>query len=343
MRALLTGGAGFVGQSLARSLLERGDGVDLAGLGPAFVGPPILSDAERAATRWLSADVRDGEAIDAAIEASRPDVVFHLAGVSFPPDAERAPATTYDVNVLGAVRLLSSIARRRAAGVLDPVVLIVGSGVQYGHHETSEMPLVESAEQRPVTIYGASKAAQETAALQVFRQSGVRVICARSFNHSGVGHGSQYLLPSLVARVRRIAAAAPSQVARASRFAADGPRQLALGNDVLRDYVHVDDVVAAYVLLAAHGRPGEAYNVASGRGVSTRQLAADVLHRAGVAADISTDAALVRATDIPTLIGSPAKLARDTGWAPRKTHLDIIDDLLRNPGPPPVASHAAQN
>jgi GDP-4-dehydro-6-deoxy-D-mannose reductase len=327
MRALLTGGAGFVGQSLAKSLLQRGDGVDLAGLGAAFVGPPILSDAERAVTRWLSADVRDGEAIDAAVEASRPDIVFHLAGVSFPPDADRAPATTYDVNVLGAVRLLSSIARRRASGVLDPIVLIVGSGVQYGRHDASDMPLAESAEQRPVTIYGASKAAQETVALQAFRESGVRVVCVRSFNHSGVGHGSQYLLPSLVARVRRIEGG--------------GPRQLALGNDVVRDYVHVDDVVAAYVLLAARGRPGEAYNVASGRGVSTRQLAADVLHRAGVAADISTDAALVRATDIPTLIGSPAKLTRETGWAPRKTHLDIIDDLLSNPGP--VLSHAAQN
>ena len=327
MRALLTGGAGFVGQWLARSLLERGDSVDLAGLGPAFVGPPILSDAERGATRWLSADARDADAIDAAIEASRPDVVFHLAGVSFPPDADRAPAATYDVNVLGAVRLLSSIARRRAAGVLDPVVLIVGSGVQYGRHDASEMPLEESTEQRPVTIYGASKAAQETAALQVFRENGVRVVCVRSFNHSGVGHGSQYLLPSLVARVRRIAAG--------------GPPRLALGNDVLRDYVHVDDVVAAYVLLATRGRPGEAYNVASGRGVTTRQLAADVLHRAGVAADISTDAALVRATDIPTLIGSPAKLARETGWTPRKTHLDIIDDLLSNPGS--VSSHAAQN
>lgn len=329
MRALLTGGAGFVGQWLARSLLERGDRVDLAGLGPAFVGPPILSATELASVGWLSADVRDAEAIDAAIEASCPDAVFHLAGVSFPPDADRAPATTYDVNVLGAVRLLSSISRRRAAGVLDPIVMIVGSGVQYGRHDAAEMPLEETAEQRPVTTYGASKTAQEAVALQVFRESGVRIVCVRSFNHSGVGHGSQYLLPSLVARVRRIAAG--------------GPPLLALGNDVRRDYLHVDDVVAAYLLLASGGRPGEVYNVASGHGVTTRQLASDVLHRAGVAADISTDAALVRATDIPTLVGSSSKLARETGWTPRKTHLDIIDDLLRHSGSPQVTSHAAQN
>src|SRR5262249_33208187 len=187
--------------------------------------------------------------------------------------------------------------------VLDPVVVIVGSGVQYGRHEESEMPLDESAEQRPVSTYGASKAAQETVALQVFRETGVRIVCARSFNHSGIGHGGQYLLPSLVSRVRGVSAGSPAS--------------LALGNDVVRDYVHVDDVVNAYLLLAERGRPGESYNVASGRGVSARQLATDVLHRAGVRADISTDAALVRATDIPTLIGSSPELVRDTGWARR--------------------------
>lgn len=253
MRALLTGGAGFVGQWLSRSLLARGDRVDLAGLGPAFNGPPILSADERAATRWFPADVRDGGAIDAAVEASEPDVIFHLAGVSFPPDADRTPTSALDVNVLGAVRVLASVSRRRAAGVLDPVVLIVGSAVQYGRHDASEMPLDESAEQRPISTYGASKSAQETIALQMHRESGVRVVCVRSFNHSGVGHGAQYLLPSLVARARAIAAGAPAS--------------LALGNDVVRDYVHVDDVVSAYLLLAERGRPGEVVQ----RGERTRR------------------------------------------------------------------------
>lgn len=327
MRALVTGGAGFVGQWLARSLLKRGDHVVLAGLGDAFAGPAILTAAERADTGWIRADVRDAESVDAAVEASRPDVVFHLAGVSFPPDADKTPAAAFDVNVLGAVRLLAAIKRRRSAGTIDPLVLFAGSGVQYGRHDAGEMPLDESAEQRPGTTYASSKAAQEVIALQVFRESGVRVVCVRSFNHSGIGHGAQYLLPSLVGRVREIAAG--------------GAPRLTLGNDVVRDYVHVDDVVDAYLRLAERGTPGEVYNVASGRGVSARQLAADVLHRAGVRADISTDAALVRAADIPTLIGSPAKLARETGWAPRKTHLDIIDDLLRSSGS--VPAHAAQN
>jgi GDP-4-dehydro-6-deoxy-D-mannose reductase len=315
MRALITGGGGFVGQWLARALLARGDSVDLTGLGVTLEGPPVLSADERARVRWISADIRDAEDVDVSLDRSQPDIVFHLAGVSFPPDAERAPTSAYDVNALGAVRLLSAIRRRVSANDSGPVVIVVGSGMQYGLHDDREMPLDESAPQRPVTTYAASKAAQEIAALQFHRQFGLRVICTRSFNHSGIGHGSQYLLPSLVSRVIGLKRA-------------DGARALSLGNDVVRDYLHIDDVVRAYVSLAERGRAGEVYNVSSGRGVSVRQLATEVLLHAGVSAEISTEPALVRASDIPVLIGSPAKLARDTGWAPTKTHADIIDDLL---------------
>ncbi len=160
----------------------------------------------------------------------------------------------------------------------------------------------------------ASKAAQEIAALQIARATGLRVICTRSFNHSGVGHSGEYLLPSLVRRVV------------AMRRGASGT--LALGNDVVRDYLHVSDVADAYIALAERGRAGEVYNVASGNGLSVRQLAADILLHAGVTADISTDPSLVRATDIPVLVGSPAKLMHDTGWKPSRTPSDIIDDLL---------------
>jgi GDP-4-dehydro-6-deoxy-D-mannose reductase len=314
MRALVTGGAGFVGQWLTRSLLERGDSVDLTGLGVAFAGPTVLTTDERRATRWLPADMRNTDDVESAVERSAPDIAFHLAGVSFPPDAERSPTTTYDVNVLGAVRLLGAIQRRVAAGALNTMTLIVGTGMQYGSHAASAMPLRETSEQRPVTTYAASKTAQEFAALQFFRAGGLRVVCTRSFNHSGRGQAGEYLLPSLVARAQRIQRGDETR--------------LSMGNDVVRDYLHVSDVVRAYLLLMERGVAGEVYNVSSGRGVSARQLAEDVLLRVGAPVDISTDPALVRASDVAVNIGSPAKLKHDTGWTPLKTHADIIDDLL---------------
>jgi GDP-4-dehydro-6-deoxy-D-mannose reductase len=311
-RVLVTGGGGFVGQWVARTFLARGDDVVLAGLGDPGDGPRILTADERASISWVATDVRSTSDVEAMVEAAHATTIVHLAGVAFPPDADRDPTSAYDVNTLGAVRLLAALARRRAEGK-EPTVLIVGTAFQYGRHDEAEQPLTEAAEQRPTSVYGASKAAQEIAALQIARDRGLRVVCTRSFNHSGPGQTGAYLLPSLVQRV-------------AAMRAGDALR---LGNDALRDYLHVADVADAYVALCERGRSGEVYNVASGVGVSVRQLAHDVLLRAGVRADISTDPSLVRATDIPVLVGSPAKLTRDTGWTPRRTHADIIEDLLR--------------
>jgi len=323
-RILVTGGSGFVGQWLTKALLAAGDEVTLSGLGPGFSSPPLLTGDERRAVRWVSADMRDAAPVARAVDESRPDAIVHLAGVSFPPEAERTPVATYDVNVLGTIRLLTAVTARRTAGTIDPVVLVVGSGAQYGRHPASTMPLAESAPQLPISAYAGSKAAQELAALQAHRNYGIKVICTRSFNHSGAGQTGDYLIPSLAAR--------------AVAVRAGNEPTLKLGNDVIRDYLHVDDVVQAYLALLERGTPGEVYNVASGRGVSVRQLAADVLLRVGATADISTDVSLQRATDVPMLVGSRDKLTKDTGWTPRKTHLDIIDDVIRFASPPANAA-----
>jgi GDP-4-dehydro-6-deoxy-D-mannose reductase len=314
--ALVTGGGGFVGQWLLRELLAQGYAAASAGL----AGPgdqAVLTADERGAVRWLTADVRDETALAAAIDEVRPTHVFHLAGVSFVPAAEASSTAAYEINVLGAARLLDVLRTRRRAGTLDPLLLVVGSGEQYGAHDAQELPLAESAEQRPLTVYAASKAAQELVALQAHRSEGLRVVVTRSFNHSGPGQAPHFLLPALVRRVRALPRG--------------GRGTLAMGNlTPVRDYLHVADVAAAYRLLGERGVPGEAYNVSSGQGTSVRSLVESVLQRVGAAADISTDAALVRRVDLPALVGSPAKLASATGWAPRRSRDDLIDDLIRS-------------
>jgi GDP-4-dehydro-6-deoxy-D-mannose reductase len=96
----------------------------------------------------------------------------------------------------------------------------------------------------------------------------------------------------------------------------------------MRDFLHVADVVEAYVALLERGAPGEVYNVCSGEGSTVRELAATVLQRLGVSADIATDPARARPVDVPVLVGSNQKLRRVTGWASRRTRSDIIDDLI---------------
>jgi GDP-4-dehydro-6-deoxy-D-mannose reductase len=204
-KVVVTGGGGFVGQWLARALLERDDQVWLAGLGknpPS--APAILTTAEWKAVKWLPTDIRSDHDVTQLFATARPDLVIHLAGISFVPEAEGAPIAAYEVNVVGAVRLLWAAAASRKAVGADPVMLVIGSGTQYGDHAATEMPLPETAEQRPLSAYAATKAAQEVAVLHLARMTGLRVICTRSFSHSGVGHDRVFLLPSLVERIREL-------------------------------------------------------------------------------------------------------------------------------------------
>ncbi len=314
-RALATGAAGFVGQWLCRTLIREGWDVTGASLtSPAPEG--VLSHEEREAVRWMLADLRSEAAIASAVDASQPDAVFHLAGVSFVPSGGEDPVGVCQANVVAGVALLADLRRRRAVGALDPMVVMIGSAEQYGAHDATAGLLTERAECRPVTLYAASKYAQEIFALEAARAGGVRVVCTRSFNHSAPGQASHFLLPALVRRV----IAARQQAA---------PRTITIGNPhTVREFSHAEDVAAAYLSLARHGVSGEVYNVCSGTGVSVETLAREVCARAGVEADLASDASLRRAIDVPWLVGDNSKLRAATGWTPRRSRTDIIDDLL---------------
>jgi GDP-4-dehydro-6-deoxy-D-mannose reductase len=318
VRALVTGAAGFVGQWLVRSLLESGHEVTgLTPVDPTAVAA-LLSTDEQAAVDWVLGDVRRVEDVRRSLDLQPPDVVFHLAAVSSVPGASSDPGAAADVNVVGIARLLGEIRVRRRVGVLDPAVLVIGSAEQYGRHDKSALPLDESAEQRPLTVYAATKSAQEVVALEAFRSEGVRVVATRSFNHSGAGQSGAFLLPALVRRALALRGSG-----------GDRRSALAVGNAAsVRDFLHVADVTAAYIALAARGRAGEVYNVSSGVGVSVKDLAVQVLAATGVKAPLTTDPTLARSVDVPALVGDNARLRDATGWAPERTLRDLIEDLV---------------
>jgi len=314
VRALVTGAAGFAGQWLCRELLHSGWEVWGTRLDDAL--PPGALDSEASnPVRWWEGDLRGATAAREAIDAAAPDAIFHLAGIAHVPSANADPAGTLEVNVIVASRLLAHVRARRAAGTLDPVVVIVGSGEQYGRHDLAEMPLGESAVQQPMGVYAASKAAQEVLALEAHRAGGVRVIAVRPFNHTGPGQSPNFVVPALVRRAVALRGTS---------------KPLVMGNtETIRDFSHVADVVRAYVALAERGVPGEAYNIASGVGTEMATLALRILALAGVDAKLQTDPALVRPADVPALIGSAAKLRAATGWAPRHSLDSILEELIR--------------
>lgn len=315
-RALVTGAAGFVGQWLCRALLR--DGWDVTGLSLASPRGHTLSEHERGEIRWIEQDLRLPQVASEVVSGTAPDAVFHLAGLSFVPASGHDPVAGFSTNVGAGVALLSAVRGARDQGALDPLVLMVGSAEQYGTHDPAEGALAETAHCRPMTWYAGSKYAQETMALAAHRADGLRVICTRSFNQGGPGQVETFLLPSMVRRVQALHL--PEAGAR--------PR-LELGNlHTTRDFLHVADAVEAYLALAEHGVSGEVYNVCSGDGVTVEALAREVCARAGVDADLVSDPKLRRAVDVPWLVGDNAKIRSTTGWAPRRSRSDIIDDLL---------------
>ncbi len=315
MTVLVTGAAGFVGQWLTRSLLEKGETV--FGLSVADEpAPGVLTAAEIDSVTWLSGDLRQAAAVDAALETARPDVVYHLAAVSHIPNAAADPVAAFDVNTLGTVRLLNAIGRHSPKSANRTRTLVVGSGEQYGVHPAAAYPLSEEAAQYPITVYAASKAAQEIVAIAAARTQQLDVIATRSFTHSGPGQAAHFLLPSLVKRV--------------AQLREKGGSELPLGNMTpVRDFLHVADVVSAYLALCERADSGQVFNVCSGVGRTVKQIAEAVLRLGRVRAVPTTDPALVRPVDLPMLVGDNTRL-RATGWAPAFTLDDMITDLLNH-------------
>jgi GDP-4-dehydro-6-deoxy-D-mannose reductase len=308
MKVLVTGADGFVGRHLVRRLLQAGHDV-VGGRRPGDDQEP-LRDPTLAGTRWMPLELTDTQSVRGFC-GHPADAVVHLAAVSSNPEALADPAGAWEINLMGVVRLVGALADRRAAGSADPTVLLVSSAEVYGRAD--ERPRREDDPVAPRSPYAASKAAAEIAGLEVWRRTGLRVIVARPFQHSGPGQSARFVVPALAARLR---------AARAS-----GARTVATGSLApVRDLLDVRDVVSAYELLLERGAPGGIYNVARGEGIALDDVFRRLARVLGVDAAPVEDPALVRATDIPHLVGDPARLRDATGWAP----VHPLDDMLRD-------------
>ena len=290
MKALVTGAGGFVGPYLLSHLEAEGDeavGVD------------------------LDMDIGDAEAVRARMADEMPDVVYHLAAASHVGDSWNAPTSVVRLNTEGTLNVLLAA---HDAGVER--VVIIGSAEQYGHVSPDQVPITETTPLKPVSPYGASKAAAEMLGSYMVHGRGFPVVLVRAFNHLGPGQSD-----------RLVASALAQQVA--SNELTGGSEILAGDLSPKRDFSDVRDVVRAYRLLALRGTPGEAYNVCSGSAVAIREMADLLIAHSGRDMTVTLDAERLRPVDVPILLGDNTKLCTDTGWAPQipleQTLLDVLE------------------
>ncbi len=213
------------------------------------------------------------------------------------------------LSLLEAVRALPAAER--------PVVVVAGSAEEYGA-AAGTAPCREDDAVLPISPYAVSKAAQTLLCRQYHRAWDVPVVVARAFSHTGPGQDDRFVFPSFAA-----------QIAAAER--GEQAPELWVGNlSAERDFLDVRDVVAAYRALGAGGRPGEVYNICSGRALTIGAGLEILLGAARLPLAVRQDPDRLRPVDIPRLVGDPAKLRRETGWEPVRDFPRTLRELLEN-------------
>ena len=290
MRAIVTGGAGFIGSHLTDALVARGDEV---------VVVDSLSHGRRervnSGATLAEVDIRDRDALEGAFRDLEPKACFHLAAQADVRVSVNDPAFDADVNVIGTARVLEA-ARKHGT----QVVFSSTGGAIYGE---CEEPAAETAERRPLAPYGTSKLAGEEYLATWNRLYGTSHVALRYGNVYGPRqdpHGEAGVVAIFFGRLAE---------GRAFTIFGDG-RQT-------RDYVYVGDVVAATI--AAAGQAGGVFNVGTRRETSVLELADACRRVSGV--DLEPDFAAPRLGELQRSFLDFSLAERELGWRP-ETDLD---------------------
>jgi len=311
MKALITGITGFAGSHLAEYILAEQPGVEVFGT---FRWRSRMDNVEHldGRIRLVEADLRDYTSMHRALEVSRPDVIFHLAAQSFVPSSWNAPSDTIVTNVTGQTNLFEAIRALK----LDPVVQIACSSEQYGLVLPGETPIKETNPLRPLSPYAVSKVAQDYLGYQYFQSYGLKAVRTRGFNHTGPRRGQVFVTSNFCSQVAAIELGLQEPVIRVGNM------------EAIRDFTDVRDMVRAYWLAVTRAKPGEVYNIATGKGIHIREMLDLVLSFSRVEVKTEVDPARLRPSDVEILIGDSSKFRADTGWEPRIPFEQTVRDLL---------------
>jgi GDP-4-dehydro-6-deoxy-D-mannose reductase len=307
-KAFITGVAGFVGKFLAVHLNERGYKV---------YGMDRWPSCGCGGVDYHEGDILNTAALAQLFLSIRPDMIFHLAGVSFPSDADKSPHYALDINIMGAVSVLDAAFQSCASSK----ILLVGSSKQYSD-AVADKAVSEETPCRPTSFYGISKYAAELIGMQYMRQHGMDIRFARSFNHTGPGQSERFVCSDWAKQVAEIDSGKAETRGARIRVGDIGPAI---------DFTDVRDVVRAYVLILEKGAKGEAYNVCSGSAVSLQEVLAEIVAKSGKKISIEQDPDRLHAHRTGNKTeGDRSKLTRATGWVPEIPLSETLDDLYRH-------------
>jgi len=303
MKALVTGGAGFIGSNLVDALVERGDDVEVLDDLSTGRGENLESALSRGAVLH-ECDVRDGKRVSALVGAAAPDVIFHLAAQIDVRRAVADPAFDAEVNVAGTINVLEAA---REAGVTRLVNSSTGGAI-YG--DAASIPTAEDTAPAPLAPYGQSKHAAEGYLGLYERLHGLSTVSLRYANVYGPRqdpHGEGGVVAIFCGKLL------------------EGGRPVAFGDGrQTRDYVYAGDIVAANLAAAATSWEG-ACNIGTGTETTVIELAAALRELAG-SGGFELEHAPGRPGEVHRSAVDPALAAEVLGW---RAQVGLTDGLRR--------------
>lgn len=301
--ALITGVLGQDGSYLAELLVEKGYrviGLDLAEHGAGLKG-----------VEHVVGSMLDASALTELVASTRPDEIYHLAGQTSVGRSFAEPVETFRSVAQGTLTLLE--AARTAAHL--PRVLLAGSGEAFG--DTGGAPADETCAFRPVSPYGAAKAAASHLAATYRASYGLFACVAYLYNHESPRRPERFV-------TRKI-------VRGACRIARGLERTLELGDtSVVRDWGWAPEYVKAAWQMLARDTP-EDFVIATGQSIALEDFVKKTFARLGLdpAQHVVRSASLLRAAEIPVMRANPARATTGLGWR-ATVHVDeVIERLVR--------------
>lgn len=311
MKLLVTGGAGYIGSHMVRTLGEKGHDV---------VVYDNLSTGHRDSVlygRLVVGDTSDAAALNALLRAEAFDAVAHFAASIVVQESVADPIKYYRNNFANTLNLLDVC----VGNGIDKFIFSSTAAV-YGI--PSEDPVREEAPMRPINPYGSSKAMVEQALKDISRISGLRYVSLRYFNVAGADPlgriGQRYKDPThLITLSLKTALGARDHL---DIFGTDYDTP---DGTCIRDYIHVDDLISAHSLALDHlasGGGSNIYNCGYGFGYSVKEVVREVKKVAGV--DFKVVETGRREGDPPSLVADSSLIKRELGWSPVHNDLEFI-------------------
>jgi len=309
-RVLITGVTGFAGSHLVDYLLPRGD-CEVFGIWRWRSRTENIEHFRDKIT-LLECDLRDATSTMDTIEKVKPDWIFHLAAQSFVPTSWIAPSESLTTNVLAQVNIFEAVRRLG----LKTRIQLACSSEEYGMVYPDEVPIKETNPLRPLSPYAVSKVAQDMLGYQYWMSWKVDSVRTRGFNHEGPRRGPVFVASDFAKQIADIEKGKKKPVVHVGNLEAQ------------RDFTDVRDMVRAYVLALEKCEPGEVYNICSGKAWTIQKTLDHLLSLSTAKIEVKEDAARLRPSDVPILLGDNSKFVKATGWQPTIPFEQTLKDML---------------